>query len=302
MADQGSMRSESTAIIAVGSLSLIVSLLLRSQGGFEPLSLWTSVGLGLALIGSTSLAGLSGRLSREAQHGTFAGGLVLLMSFSIWEPASIGLVAAGLIAGYVVVSLWCEFQEQRQSAEVLHQTSPAQAESMPVESEHAPVRLTINVGSSQSAGQVLQTEHERADSQLDAELDVKQQGAPQVVLDSLLMETEDADESEEIPADSTHWSTRSQANGCDELEGWERVFFRAGEKVLSFHVPFSPAFYSVPIVDCEPIESVSDVSAKVADVFTYGMKIDLRRSSSDDDEGVVIGFHVSAESKSSEAA
>ena len=73
---------------------------------------------------------------------------------------------------------------------------------------------------------------------------------------------------------------RSLESGVDLLEGQLIATFQAGSKQAVLHVPFSPPFAAAPHVDCEVADG-SDVRIKVGAVFTYGVRVELKRNSSE---------------------
>lgn len=76
----------------------------------------------------------------------------------------------------------------------------------------------------------------------------------------------------------THRMTRQiMPDGVEQLSGAVRVSFAAGQRAVSVHVPFSPPFSSVPEVECET-SADEEVRWKVAVVYAYGMRVDLKRS------------------------
>lgn len=66
----------------------------------------------------------------------------------------------------------------------------------------------------------------------------------------------------------------------DVLEGQLVATFLGGLRQTVLHVPFAPSFAQVPHVDCEASDG-DDVRIKVAAVFTYGVRLELKRSGSE---------------------
>lgn len=97
-----------------------------------------------------------------------------------------------------------------------------------------------------------------------------------------IRETDPAESQVELaeePGESPQqWLSRTSP-GPDEdfLEGTLRSEFVAGQKLLFVHVPFSPPFLAVPELECE-VQADGDVRHKVAAIYRYGARIELRRS------------------------
>ena len=101
---------------------------------------------------------------------------------------------------------------------------------------------------------------------------------------------------------TTQWMTRQALpDGVDQIEGAIRVPFLSGQKAASIHIPFSPAFAAVPQVECE---IVGDEPArwKLSVVYAYGMRVDLKRESSDGEAEIELSYSAICEATSSEAA
>ena len=101
---------------------------------------------------------------------------------------------------------------------------------------------------------------------------------------------------------TTHWMTRQALpDGVDQIEGAIRVPFTSGQKAASIHIPFSPPFAAVPQVECE---IVGDEPArwKLSVVYAYGMRVDLKRESSDGEAEIELSYSAICEATSSEAA
>lgn len=101
---------------------------------------------------------------------------------------------------------------------------------------------------------------------------------------------------------TTQWMTRqSLPDGVDQVEGAIRVPFVAGQKAASIHIPFSPPFASVPQVECE-IVGEEPARWKLSVVYAYGMRVDLKRESSDEPAEIELSYSAICESTTSEAA
>lgn len=98
------------------------------------------------------------------------------------------------------------------------------------------------------------------------------------------------------------WMTRRRLEtGADCIEGSIRIQFEAGQKTAAIHVPFSPAFSSLPDLNCEVGNAA--IRAKVSTIYPYGARIELRRSADLDAEvRVAVGFCASALPAQPEAA
>ena len=73
---------------------------------------------------------------------------------------------------------------------------------------------------------------------------------------------------------------RYAETGADLLEGQLVASFESGSRQAVLHVPFSPPFAAAPHVDCEVADG-SDVRIKVGAVFTYGVRLELKRNSAE---------------------
>lgn len=73
---------------------------------------------------------------------------------------------------------------------------------------------------------------------------------------------------------------RFSESGADLLEGQLVATFERGSKQAILHVPFTPPFAVPPRVDCEVADG-SEVRIKVGAVFTYGVRVELKRNAPD---------------------
>lgn len=95
-----------------------------------------------------------------------------------------------------------------------------------------------------------------------------------------------ADEDEEEAAEDAEGDLVSRLqrrcldSGADLLEGQLVATFEAGARQTVLHVPFSPPFSAAPQIDCEVADG-SEVRIKVGAVFTYGVRLELKRNSAD---------------------
>ncbi len=101
---------------------------------------------------------------------------------------------------------------------------------------------------------------------------------------------------------TTQWMTRQALpDGVDQIEGAIRVSFAAGQRAASIHVPFSPPFAAVPQVECEAIGD-DPARWKVSVVYAYGMRVELKRESSDEPAEIELSYSAVCESAAIEAA
>lgn len=101
---------------------------------------------------------------------------------------------------------------------------------------------------------------------------------------------------------TTQWMTRqSLPGGVDQIEGAIRISFAAAQKVASVHVPFSPPFAAVPQVECETIGD-DPARWKVSVVYAYGMRVELKRESTDEPVEIELSYSASCKSTITEAA
>jgi hypothetical protein len=92
------------------------------------------------------------------------------------------------------------------------------------------------------------------------------------------------------------WMTRqSLPDGTDQIEGAIRVLFAAGQKLASVHVPFSPPFAATPQVECE-LDGTDPARWKLSVAYAYGMRIELKRESSDGPGEVALSYSAVCES------
>ncbi|MFM9961914.1 MAG: hypothetical protein ACKV2Q_11900 [Planctomycetaceae bacterium] len=101
---------------------------------------------------------------------------------------------------------------------------------------------------------------------------------------------------------TTQWMTRQTlSDGVDQIEGAIRIRFVGGQRAASVHVPFSPPFAAVPQVECEAMGD-DPVRWKVSVVYTYGMRVELKRESSGEPGETELSYTAVCESKATEAA
>lgn len=87
------------------------------------------------------------------------------------------------------------------------------------------------------------------------------------------------------------WSlTRSAAaGGAEEITGRIVAEFAAGQRQTVLHVPFQPPLPAIPGVTAVPVEG--DLQVKVAAVYTYGARLEVRRPSGETPGRAPIEFH-----------
>jgi hypothetical protein len=79
-----------------------------------------------------------------------------------------------------------------------------------------------------------------------------------------------------VPEDVTQQLTRSQAtDGTEELSGWLRTAFAAGQRTRSIHVAFCPAFAATPELEVEQVDG-PETRIKTAQLLPYGVRLDLK--------------------------
>jgi hypothetical protein len=74
----------------------------------------------------------------------------------------------------------------------------------------------------------------------------------------------------------TQQLTRSQtADGAEELSGWLRIAFVAGQRTGSLHVAFCPPFAATPQLVVEQLDG-PEARMKTAQLMSYGARLDLK--------------------------
>ncbi len=111
---------------------------------------------------------------------------------------------------------------------------------------------------------------------------------------SYSIEDEDQLESANSIETSQWMKRRFDDEGNDMIEGAIKVQFEIGQKQVTLHLPFSPAFATRPDVECEVVNDCS-ARLKIAAIQSYGIRVDVRRSSNiDQPETAEIGFFAAA--------
>ena len=82
--------------------------------------------------------------------------------------------------------------------------------------------------------------------------------------------------------------TRSQAaDGAEELFGWLRMAFAAGQRTGSIHVAFCPPFVATPELAVEQIDG-PQVRIKTAQLLPYGVRLDLKLAAAAEEPTAVL--------------
>jgi hypothetical protein len=100
-----------------------------------------------------------------------------------------------------------------------------------------------------------------------------------------------APETAVLSDDITQQLTRSQtADGAEELSGWLRLSFAAGQRTGSVHVAFCPPFAAAPELEVEQIDG-PEARIKPAQLLSYGARLDLKlAAASDEPTSVLLQF------------
>jgi hypothetical protein len=98
-------------------------------------------------------------------------------------------------------------------------------------------------------------------------------------------------ETESLPEDVTQQLTRSRAaDGTDELSGWLRLAFAAGQRTGSLHVAFCPPFHGRPALEVEQFDG-PEARIKTAQLLSYGVRLDLKLlAAAEEPTGVLLQF------------
>jgi hypothetical protein len=93
----------------------------------------------------------------------------------------------------------------------------------------------------------------------------------------------------EIPSeDVTQQLMRSRtADGTEELSGWLRPAFAAGQRTGSIHVAFCPPFAGTPELAVEQIGG-PEARIKTAQLLPYGVRLDLKLAATADQPTTVL--------------
>ena len=90
------------------------------------------------------------------------------------------------------------------------------------------------------------------------------------------------------PEEVTQQLTRSQAaNGAEQLAGWLRLPFAAGQRTGNLHVAFCPPFASTPELTVEQIDG-PEARIKTAQVLPYGARLDLKLAAAAEEPTAIV--------------
>lgn len=105
-----------------------------------------------------------------------------------------------------------------------------------------------------------------------------------------LVETGD-DSGEDADDDSlTLWLSRRQTEDGEQIEGWVRAHFAAGQRETTIHVAFCPPMSACPEIETEELDGAG-LEIRVAAVFPFGVRLSVRRSGELDERNIDrIGF------------
>jgi hypothetical protein len=98
----------------------------------------------------------------------------------------------------------------------------------------------------------------------------------------------------EIDEGQTLWLSRRTTEDTEQIEGWVRVEFAAGQREAVVHVAFCPPLPGIPEIETEDLEG-SDLEIRVAAAFAFGTRLSVRRSGSLDESTTDrVGFFAQA--------
>ncbi len=98
------------------------------------------------------------------------------------------------------------------------------------------------------------------------------------------------------------WQARAVRDGHETLEGGMRVRFAAGVKQVALHLPFAPAFESLPTFDAEPLDD-AEIEIVVTSLHAYGVRLEVRsKSRCEHDRLIEIGYSAVPSCEQSAAA
>ena len=85
------------------------------------------------------------------------------------------------------------------------------------------------------------------------------------------------------------------ADGTEELSGWLRMPFAAGQRTGSVHVAFCPPLPAAPELSVEQIDG-PEARVKTAQLLPYGARLDLKLvAASEEPASVLLQFSARAE-------
>ncbi|MEZ6126910.1 MAG: hypothetical protein R3C49_27650 [Planctomycetaceae bacterium] len=91
------------------------------------------------------------------------------------------------------------------------------------------------------------------------------------------------------PRDASQIQRTREPDGSELIEGVMKVHFDKGQKRANIHVPFSPPLAGLPEVECECVGN-EDLRLKVPVRQSYGIRIEARRTQTDQPLDAEIGF------------
>jgi hypothetical protein len=91
-------------------------------------------------------------------------------------------------------------------------------------------------------------------------------------------ETEFVEEGDgDVDEGQTLWLSRRMTDDTEQIEGWVRVEFAAGQRETMIHVAFCPPLPGIPEIETEDLEG-ADLEIRIAAAFAFGARISVRRS------------------------
>lgn len=100
----------------------------------------------------------------------------------------------------------------------------------------------------------------------------------------------DEEAADELDGSLTLWLARRQTDEGEQIEGWVRVPFAAGQRETTVHVAFCPPMSACPEIETEELDGAG-LEIRVAAVFPFGVRLSVRRSGKlDDRNSDRIGF------------
>lgn len=98
----------------------------------------------------------------------------------------------------------------------------------------------------------------------------------------------------EIDEGLTLWLSRRTTDDAEQIEGWVRVEFAAGQREAVVHVAFCPPLPGIPEIETEDLEG-TDLEIRVAAAFAFGARLSVRRSGSLTESSIArVGFFAQA--------
>jgi hypothetical protein len=107
---------------------------------------------------------------------------------------------------------------------------------------------------------------------------------------------------EELPPEevSQQFTRTAAADGAEEIAGWLRISFAAGQRTKNAHLAFCPPFARTPQLSVEQLDG-PEARIKTAQVLPYGARLDLKLPpTGESSASIVLHFTARAEVKKSE--